>query len=71
MTEVYTIAALWVGLALLATLLSIWPRVATAMSEIVVGTAAQLVIGARYSAPDCSAPPRSVLARVGCNSCPA
>jgi len=39
-------AALWLGLALLATLLSIWLRIATALSEIVVGTVAQLVIGA-------------------------
>jgi glutathione-regulated potassium-efflux system ancillary protein KefC len=47
-TEVYALAALWVGLALLATLLSIWLRIATAMSEIVVGTVAQLVIGAIF-----------------------
>ncbi len=46
MTHVWTLAALWLGLALLATLLSIWLRVATALSEIVVGTVAQLVIGA-------------------------
>jgi glutathione-regulated potassium-efflux system ancillary protein KefC len=46
MTQVWTLAALWLGLALLATLLSIWLRVATALSEIVVGTVAQLVIGA-------------------------
>jgi glutathione-regulated potassium-efflux system ancillary protein KefC len=46
MTHVWTLAALWLGLALLATLLSIWFRVATALSEIVVGTVAQLVIGA-------------------------
>jgi Kef-type K+ transport system membrane component KefB len=45
-TEIWTQAALWLGLALLATLLSIWLRVATALSEIVVGTIAQLVIGA-------------------------
>lgn len=50
MTEVYTLAALWLGLALLATLLSIWLRVATAMSEIVVGTVAQLIIGAVFGA---------------------
>jgi glutathione-regulated potassium-efflux system ancillary protein KefC len=50
MTEVYALAALWVGLALIATLLSIWLRVATAMSEIVVGTVAQLVIGAIFGA---------------------
>ena len=40
------LAALWLGLALVATLLSIWLRVATAMSEIVVGTVAQLLLGA-------------------------
>ncbi len=46
MTEIWALAALWLGLALLATLLSIGLRVATALSEIVVGTIAQLVIGA-------------------------
>ena len=46
MTQVWTLAALWLGLALVATLLSIWFRVATALSEIVVGTVAQLAIGA-------------------------
>jgi Kef-type K+ transport system membrane component KefB len=46
MHEVWGIAALWLGLALIATLLSIWLRIATALSEIVVGTVAQLVIGA-------------------------
>ena len=46
MTEIWAQAALWLGLALLATLLSIWLKVATALSEIVVGTIAQLVIGA-------------------------
>jgi Kef-type K+ transport system membrane component KefB len=45
-TEIYALAALWLGLALLATLLSIALRIATAMSEIIVGTVAQLVIGA-------------------------
>ena len=43
-------AALWLGLALLATLLSIWFRIATALSEIVVGTVAQLLIGAFLAA---------------------
>jgi len=38
MTEILALAALWLGLALLATLLSIWLRIATALSEIVVGT---------------------------------
>jgi Kef-type K+ transport system membrane component KefB len=46
MTEIWGLMALWLGLALLAGLLSIWLRVATALSEIIVGTFAQLVIGA-------------------------
>jgi len=46
MTDIYALAALWLGLALAATLLSIWLRIATAMSEIVVGTVAQLALGA-------------------------
>jgi len=46
MTEIWSQAALWLGLALIATLASIWLRVATALSEIVVGTIAQLIIGA-------------------------
>lgn len=45
MTEVWLRAALWLGLALAATLISIRLRVATALSEIVVGTVAQLLIG--------------------------
>lgn len=46
MTDIYALAALWLGRALAATLLSMWLRIATAMSEIVVGTVAQLAIGA-------------------------
>src|ERR1700693_1753498 len=46
MTGVWTLAALWLGLALIASLLSIWLRISTALSEIVVGTIAQLIIGA-------------------------
>ena len=46
MTEVWSLAALWLGLALVATLLAIWLRISTALSEIVVGTVAQLFIGA-------------------------
>lgn len=46
MTEIWAQAALWLGLALVATLASIWLRIATALSEIVVGTIAQLIIGA-------------------------
>jgi len=45
MTEVWFRAALWLSLALLATLLSIGLGIATALSEIVVGTVAQLLIG--------------------------
>jgi glutathione-regulated potassium-efflux system ancillary protein KefC len=45
MTHYWALAALWLGLALVATLISIWVRVATALSEIVVGTVAQLIIG--------------------------
>lgn len=50
MYDVYVLATLWLGLALLAALLSIWTRIATAMSEIVVGTVAQLVIGVAIGA---------------------
>ena len=50
MTEIWALAALWLGLALLAALVSIWLRLATALSEIVVGTIAQLIIGATLGA---------------------
>jgi len=46
MANAWILAALWVGLALVATLLAIWFKVATALSEIIVGTVAQLIIGA-------------------------
>ena len=46
MAETWLLATLWLGLALFATLLSIWLGIATALSEIVVGTVAQLLIGA-------------------------
>src|SRR6266478_2108465 len=46
MTGVWTLATLWLGLAIIASLLSIWLRVSTALSEIVVGTVAQLIVGA-------------------------
>jgi len=45
MTETYGLAALWIGLALAAALASIWLRVATSLSEIVVGTLAGAVLG--------------------------
>ncbi len=44
--QVWFLAALWLALALVATLLAIWFRISTALSEIVVGTVAQLIIGA-------------------------
>ena len=46
MTEVWGLAALWVGLALAAALLSIYFRVATALGEIMIGIAAGSLIGA-------------------------
>jgi glutathione-regulated potassium-efflux system ancillary protein KefC len=46
MENVWVLAAIWVGLALIATLLAIWLKISTALTEIVVGTVAQLVIGA-------------------------
>lgn len=45
MEQVWFSAALWLALALLAALLSIWLRVSVALTEIVVGTVAGLVIG--------------------------
>jgi glutathione-regulated potassium-efflux system ancillary protein KefC len=44
--DVWGFAGLWLGLALVATLLSIWFRIATDLSEIVGGTVAELIIGA-------------------------
>ena len=44
MHEVWGLAALWLGLALVAVLLSTWLRIATALSEIIVGVIAQLII---------------------------
>jgi hypothetical protein len=46
MTGVWALASLWLGLAFLASLLSIWFRISTVLSEIIVGTVAQLIIGA-------------------------
>jgi glutathione-regulated potassium-efflux system ancillary protein KefC len=45
MENVWVLASVWVGLALVATLVAIWFKISTALSEIVVGTVAQLVIG--------------------------
>ncbi len=48
MENVWVLAAVWVGLALIATLIAIWLKMSTALSEIVVGTVAQLLIGALF-----------------------
>jgi Kef-type K+ transport system membrane component KefB len=48
MTNTWALAALWVGLALAATLLAIWFKVSTALSEIVVGTVAQLIVASFF-----------------------
>jgi len=48
MTSVWALAALWLGLAVVATLFSIWLRISTALSEIAVGTIAQLILGLAF-----------------------
>ena len=50
MTAVWALFTLWVGLALIASLLSYWLRVSTALTEICVGTAAQLILGTAFGA---------------------
>ncbi|MBA2594312.1 MAG: cation:proton antiporter [Gammaproteobacteria bacterium] len=50
MTETWMLAAIWLGLALIAALFSVWLRIATALSEIVVGTLAQFVLGIAFGA---------------------
>jgi Kef-type K+ transport system membrane component KefB len=44
-TVVWVQAAIWLVLALAASVLSVWLRLATALSEIIVGMVAQMVIG--------------------------
>ena len=46
MESTWFLAATWLALALTATLLATWLGISTALSEIVVGTVAQLLIGA-------------------------
>ena len=48
MENVWVLACVWVGLSLIATLVAIWFKISTALSEIVVGTVAQLIIGAFF-----------------------
>lgn len=50
MTETWTLAAIWLGLALIAAMFSVWLRIATALSEIVVGTLAQFILGIAFGA---------------------
>ena len=50
MTAVWALLTLWLGLALIASLLSAWLRVSTALTEIIVGTAAQLILGMAFGA---------------------
>jgi Kef-type K+ transport system membrane component KefB len=50
MERVWFTAALWLVLALIATLLSIWLRISNALSEIAVGTLAQLLLGGAIGA---------------------
>jgi glutathione-regulated potassium-efflux system ancillary protein KefC len=50
MTAVWTLFTLWIGLALIASLLSVWLRVSTALTEIIVGTLAQLILGTVFGA---------------------
>ena len=57
MANAWALSALWVGLALVATLLAIWFKVSTALSEIVVGTVAQLIIGVIFGPVVCWAIP--------------
>ncbi|MGD0360765.1 MAG: cation:proton antiporter [Bryobacteraceae bacterium] len=46
MDQMWLVAALWLALALVAVLAANWLRISTALSEIVIGTVAQLIIGA-------------------------
>jgi hypothetical protein len=46
MDHVWFVAAVWLLLALVAVLAANWLGISTALSEIVVGTVAQLVVGA-------------------------
>lgn len=49
MTGMWALAALWLALALLASLLSVWLGIAAALSKIMIGTVAQLLIGWTYT----------------------
>jgi hypothetical protein len=69
MTNAWALSALWVGLALVATLFAIWFRVSTALSEIAVGTVAQRVTGlAALACPPWFFFPRHLLLRAHAHS---
>jgi glutathione-regulated potassium-efflux system ancillary protein KefC len=50
MENVWFAAALWIGLALVATLFAIWLKISTALTEILVGTAAAFVLSLTFGA---------------------
>lgn len=50
MENVWVLAAIWVGLALVATLFAIWFRISTALTEIIIGTVAQAAMVALLGA---------------------
>ena len=50
MTGVWALAALWFGLALIASFVSNWFRISTALSEIIVGMIASTIFGATVGA---------------------
>jgi glutathione-regulated potassium-efflux system ancillary protein KefC len=50
MDHVWLLAALWIGLALLATLCAAWLRVSVALTEIVIGVAASWLVTLRWGA---------------------
>jgi Kef-type K+ transport system membrane component KefB len=43
MENVWVLAAVWIGLALIATLFAIWFKISTALTEIIVGIVAQVI----------------------------
>lgn len=45
MTNILALGTLWLGLALIASLITIWVRIPTALSEVMVGTLAQFILG--------------------------
>ncbi|HLJ29504.1 MAG TPA: cation:proton antiporter [Candidatus Angelobacter sp.] len=50
MENVWVLAAIWIGLALVATLFAIWLRISTALTEIVVGVVAQVIFSRLWGA---------------------